>query len=330
MKRGQPIHVASGVRQGQQQGGYAILLVLFLATLILLSTMAVAPNILTQGKRQKEEEMIWRGKQYARGIKLYYRKTGKFPTAMDDLVKPKLGNIRFMRQTYKDPMNPKDGEWRLIYIGPSGQLIGSLKPAQTIQLGGLGGAAVPGTPAAQVGAQSQSLGAGVGQAFGNGNAPGAGAGVGSSAIPNSNSPNTNGQLNGAPVSTDTPGTDTSNSAADSASDAKSEALLATESTTVIGGNIIGVGSKINQRSIIVYEKAKNYKQFEFIWDPAKDALTIGGAAGPQIGTPTGQPGQSSPFGTSPNPAPNSGTPNSPLNPAPNPPETAPAPPPQQP
>ena len=95
---------------------------------------------------------------------------------MDDLVKPKLGNIRFMRQTYKDPMNPKDGEWRLIYIGPSGQLIGSLKPAQTIQLGGLGGAAVPGTPAAQVGAQSQSLGAVGGQAFGNGRF-GVGAGV---------------------------------------------------------------------------------------------------------------------------------------------------------
>jgi len=330
MKRGQPIHVASLSRCDQQQGGYAILLVLFLATLILLSTMAVAPNILTQGKRQKEEEMIWRGKQYARGVMLYYRKTGKFPTAMDDLVKPKLGNIRCMRQTYKDPMNPKDGEWRLIYIGPSGQLIGSLKPAQTIQLGGLGGAAVAGTPAAQVGAQSQSLGAVVGQAVGNGNAPGAGAGVSSSAIPNSNSPNANGQPTGAPVSTDAPGTDTSNSAAASASDATSEALLATESTVVMGGNIIGVGSKINQRSIIVYEKAKNYKQFEFIWDPAKDALSIGGAAGPQIGTPTGQPGQSTPFGTSPNPAPNSGTPNSPLNPAPNPPETAPAPPPQQP
>ena len=98
--------------------------------------MAVAPNILTQGKREKEAEMIWRGKQYARGIKLYYRKTGKFPTSMDDLTKPKLGSIRFMRQAYKDPMNPKDGEWRLIYVGPSGQLIGSLKPPQTIQLVG--------------------------------------------------------------------------------------------------------------------------------------------------------------------------------------------------
>ena len=76
-----------------------------------------------------------------------------------------------MRQAYKDPMNAKDGDWRLIYVSPTGQLIGSLKPAKTLQLSGLAGAAgaVPGTPAAQVGAQSsgQSLGQSIGQVFGN-------------------------------------------------------------------------------------------------------------------------------------------------------------------
>src|SRR5260370_14165243 len=99
--------------------------------------------------------MIWRGKQYARGVKMYYRKTGKFPTSMDDLIKPKLGSLRFMRQAYKDPMNTKDGDWRLIYVGPTGQLIGSLTPHQTIQMLGIGGGigAVPGTPPAQLRAQ---------------------------------------------------------------------------------------------------------------------------------------------------------------------------------
>src|SRR5260370_5339130 len=114
--------------------------------------------------------MIWRGKQYARGVKMYYRKNRKFPTSMDDLIKPKLGSLRFMRQAYKDPMNAKDGDWRLIYVGPTGQLIGSLKPPQTIQMSGAGGAlgAVPGTPAAQLGAQSggQGFGHGFGQGLG--------------------------------------------------------------------------------------------------------------------------------------------------------------------
>ena len=81
----------------------------------------------------------------------------------------------------------------------------------------------------------------------------------------------------------------------------------------MGGNIIRVGSKINHSSILVYDKAKNYKQFEFIWNPAKDAIVVGGAAGPQIGTPAGQPTQSSPFGASPgSPGSNPNNPNAPF------------------
>jgi len=303
--------------------GYAILLVLFLVTLMLIATISVAPNILTGGRREKETEMIWRGKQYTRAIKLYYRKTGKFPTSMDDLTKPKFGSLRFMRQAYKDPMNKKDGEWRLIYVGPAGQLIGSLKPPQTLQLPGLAGAggALPGTPAAQLGAQSagqtagqttgQTFGQAVGQSFGNSGA------AAQSASNSANQPNAAGGANPG-TSADAPGT------TPDTSDAASEALLASDPTTVMGGNIIGVGSTINQRSIIVYEKAKNYKQFEFIWDPSKDAIILGGAAGPQIGTPAGQPSNSSPFGQPNNSNPNA--PGSPLNPQPNPPETTPAPP----
>jgi hypothetical protein len=291
-----------------------------------MATISVAPNILTQGRREKETEMIWRGKQYTRAIKLYYRKTGKFPTSMDDLTKPKFGSLRFMRQAYKDPMNNKDGGWRLIYVGPTGQLIGSLKPPQTLQLSGLAGAggALPGTPAAQLGAQSagqnagqttgQTFGQAVGQIFGN-----SGAAAQSAPSNSANQPNTAGNANPG-TSTDAPGT------TPDTRDAASEALLASDPTTVMGGNIIGVGSTINQRSIIVYEKAKNYKQFEFIWDPSKDAIILGGAAGPQVGTPASQPSNSnaSPFGQPNNSNPNS--PGSPLNPQPNPPETTPAPP----
>jgi len=312
----------------RSERGYAILLVLFVVTLMLIATISVAPNILTQGRREKETEMIWRGKQYTRAVKLYYRKTGKFPTSMDDLTKPKLGSLRFMRQAYKDPMNKKDGGWRLIYVGPSGQLIGSLKPPQTLQLSGLAGAggALPGTPAAQLGAQSagqtagQTFGQAVGQIFGN-----SGAAAQSAPSNSANQPNTAGSANSG-TATNTTSTDAPGTTPDT-SDAASEALLASDPTTVMGGNIIGVGSTVNQRSIIVYEKAKNYKQFEFIWDPSKDAIVLGGAAGPQIGTPAGQPSNSSPFGQPNNSNPNS--PGSPLNPQPNPPETTPAPP-QQP
>jgi len=79
---------------------------------------------------------------------------GRFPTSLDDLTKPKLGSLRFMRQAYKDPMNKENGEWRLIYVGAAGQLIGSLKPPQNLQLPQ---AAVPGAPANPSGESEQQL-----------------------------------------------------------------------------------------------------------------------------------------------------------------------------
>ena len=105
-----------------------MLILVFLTTLVLVASLSIGLRVLTQGRREKEQDMIWRGKQYTRGIKLYYQKFGRFPTSMDQLVKPSMGNIRFMRQAYKDPMNKEDGSWRLIYVGPAGNLIGSLKP----------------------------------------------------------------------------------------------------------------------------------------------------------------------------------------------------------
>jgi hypothetical protein len=66
-------------------------------------------------------------------------------------------------------------------------------------------------------------------------------------------------------------------------------------STIIGGNIIGVGSRINKRSIMVYERAKNYRLFEFIWDPSKDSMGVG-QPGMQTGTGLGQPMGQTPFG----------------------------------
>ena len=276
----------TAVRRSER--GYALLMVVFLVTVLLISAIAVAPNILTEGKREKEKEMIWRGKQYARGVKLYYRKMGRFPTTLDDLTKPKVGSLRFMRQAYKDPMNKEGGEWRLIYVGAAGQLIGSLKPPQNLQLPQ---AAAPGAPAnptaGSIGTPPQP-----GTASQAGNQPG-----------------------GSQSSTNPPatmGTDSGTGQADSM--ANPQPGSNSDTSTIIGGNIIGVGSKVNKRSIMVYEKAKNYRLFEFIWDPSKDNVGVG-QPGMQTGTGLGQPPGQTPFGQQPaqNPA------NPPQNPPQNPP-----------
>src|SRR5207249_11366286 len=73
-------------KAGQQ--GYALLLVIFVATILLVFATMAAPNIKTEGQREKEKEMIWRGRQYARAVKQYYRKMGRCPTSLEDLTKP--------------------------------------------------------------------------------------------------------------------------------------------------------------------------------------------------------------------------------------------------
>jgi type II secretory pathway pseudopilin PulG len=261
-------------RRMRRQNGYAFLLVIFLTMLVMLGTIVAAPATRTERQREKEEEMIWRGKQYIRGIKLYYRKNGRFPTSLEDLTKPKNGSLRYLRQAYKDPMNKEDGSWRLIYVGPSGQLIGSLKPPQTLQFSGAGGP--QGTPAAGAG-----LG-GFGQQPQQGANPGQAGQAGQSTTglaPIGTTPGTPGAAQNAGAGPGDSGT-FSTPAPLSFSDSP---------TSIIGGNIIGVGSKRDKGSIIIYEKAKNYHLFEFIWDPSKDVMAIGGT-GTQVGTPNA-PGQ---------------------------------------
>jgi hypothetical protein len=98
-----------------------------------------------------------------------------------------------------------------------------------------------------------------------------------------------------------------------------QSIAPAETPVIIGGNIIGVGSKVNKRSFLVYDKAKNYREFEFIWDPSKDmAGGVGGSmqTGPGLGTPVGAPNQTSPFSSgfgqnqnqNPAPAPPTGAP----------------------
>jgi hypothetical protein len=276
-----------------------------------------------------------------------------------------------MRQAYKDPMNGEDGSWRLIYVGPAGQLIGSLKPPQSLQLptGGAGlgtsasavaanstgqasgssafgsssgfgsfgssganGGTTSGTPASALGAASPTGGGG-----GSPVQPGAQAGDQSNAQGGAANGGQPGQQNQSPLvalpGSSQPSSNDATSVA--ANDAMStpQAITPTGTSTIIGGNIIGVGSKISARSVRVYEKAKNYHLFEFIWDPSKDT-TIAGQVPLQTGTGLGQNIGTNPttFGQPGATNPNQGPPNAPGNGAspPAPPlDSAPGPPPQQ-
>ena len=255
--------------KGQRDSGYAIVIVMFFLALLVLAMSKAAPTIISQVQREKEADMIWKGEQYARGVKLYYMKTHRFPPSMEDLTTNKTG-IRFMRQAYKDPMNKGDGSWRLIYVGPSGQLIGSLKN-RSISFNGQGSA-----PPNAAGTQSQS-------SFGNSSFGSSfGSGFGNNSAATNNNPGSNAAANSGQSGT----TDTTNGSGDAGlgqPQSIGQPMGMMDSSSVIGGNIIGVGSKVDKKSFMWYDKAKNYREFEFIWDPSKD-LRVGGASR-GIGTP---------------------------------------------
>ena len=268
--------------RGRAQSGYALLMVVFMAALMIITAAAIQINFLTQGRREKEDELIWRGQQYARGVRLFYRKHGRFPTSLDDLMKPGIGGVRYMRKAYKEPMNTVDGSWRLLYVGPAGQIIGSVKANP-------GGSIFPAAPAPRPGgAQAGTTAAPLGSTGGN-----AGGEASSGTAP------------GQPQSAGSGSPQTANTSSQQPSSQQPSAF-GTDGT-IIGGNIIGVASKINRNSIKVYDSATTYRAWEFIYNPSKDVTPIG-QTGVAVGTPNNQaPGTNPASGTMPgsaNPPPN--------------------------
>ena len=225
----------------RNQAGYTLLMVIFLVASMLIFALAAAPNVLTEGRREKEAEMVWRGEQYERAIGLYYKKFGKYPTKIEDLTRETNG-VRFLRQAYKDPMNKDDGTWRFIYVGANGQLIGSLRQTSLVQNAlGLSNSGTASSFGGLLG-----LGQGQGQNAGTMNGPGGAAGA-----------------PGAAGGFGATGSQTNSAANPNPLESQPQML----SGDLIGGNIIGVGSKIKKPSLRIYKGGDTYQQWEFIWNP---------------------------------------------------------------
>lgn len=264
---------------------------MFFLALLVLSTVVAAPTVLSSIQREKEAELVWRGKQYTRGIRMYYLKMRRFPTSLDDITKPK-NNIRFMRQAYKDPMNTVDGSWRLIYVGPNGQLIGSLN-SQFLGLYGTNnpnGLAPNAAQNSSFGGSSTSFGTSFSNTgFGNGRSSSFGnSSSGNSAFgQTSTNPADANQSAGTTPATGSSDPNAQNGDTSDPSGQPQSLNSSTDSSNTIGGNIIGVASKVNKKSFLWYQKAKDYRHFEFIWDPTKDMGY--GAASRGIGVPVQNP-----------------------------------------
>src|SRR5271167_3535065 len=155
-----PAEVPIAARRHQHESGYLLLAVLLMMALMIIAATIAAPRIVQQIKRDREEEMIHRGTEYARAVKKFYKKFGRYPANLEQL--DNTNQIRFLRKRYKDPLT-KDGKWKVL----------SYSDIQTVL-----NPNAPGTPAAALGAQGQNA---LGQ-------PGAVTSVGTTGTPGSQLP----------------------------------------------------------------------------------------------------------------------------------------------
>lgn len=95
------------------ESGYNMVMLIVAITILNIMVAAVLPLMSTDIQRQKEEELVFRGFQYAEAIRVFHALRGTYPVKLTDLLETKP---RCIRQLWKDPMT-KDGKWGLIFQG---------------------------------------------------------------------------------------------------------------------------------------------------------------------------------------------------------------------
>ncbi len=117
-----PSRFFSRRRGGDARQGYALLIMMMMVTLLLVSLAAALPSVYTEGQREREEELIFRGNEYARAIAQFRRRFNRFPISVNELLR--TNGIRFLRHAYTDPMS-RSGKWRFIHANINGTLLDS-------------------------------------------------------------------------------------------------------------------------------------------------------------------------------------------------------------
>jgi type II secretory pathway pseudopilin PulG len=93
-----------------------------LTSVLLVTLSGAIINWQKAMQREREEELIYRGKQFMRAVELWQRKfPGTYPTTLDALLS--TNNTRFLRKKWKDPIT-NSNEWRLLKVNPDGSISG--------------------------------------------------------------------------------------------------------------------------------------------------------------------------------------------------------------
>ncbi|HEV7504003.1 MAG TPA: type II secretion system protein [Thermoanaerobaculia bacterium] len=112
------------------EAGYNLVVLVIAITVMTAMLAAMLPVVSQEIRRNKEEELVFRGLQYAEAIRIFQRRYQRLPNKLSELVEVKP---RCIRQLWKEPMS-KDGKWGLIFQNANQQQIAippSVPPSQT-------------------------------------------------------------------------------------------------------------------------------------------------------------------------------------------------------
>ena len=140
-----PASHRSRSRRRRARGERGVLLVALIVamTVMMILLTASAQSWTTVIRREREQELIFRGNQYIQALRLYQQEHGgQFPTKLEDLMEEGPRRHRYIRQLFEDPFD-KDGEWNLIFLGPDGK--SAWNPHARLSEGGIPGLAGVGT-----------------------------------------------------------------------------------------------------------------------------------------------------------------------------------------
>ena len=266
-------------RTKPSEEGYVLVAVICMVAMLTIALAVALPKVSKEIQRDRELETMHRGMQYARGVKLYYKKFGAYPPSVDALVK--TNNIRFLRKKYTDPTTGKE-DWKPIRFGqnkaPTAMgFFGVPLAGSTIAgTGPSGGNGLPG--GSSLGGGSNPTGA---SSFNQQTAP---PDPNAAQVQNANSnaaqaPDANSASGGTATAPPT-GTTTG---ADAGSGTGTGTGLSGQ--TFGGGGIIGFSPNSPKQSIMVYKKKNHYNEWEFVYDSLAEQMMMQGGNTGGIGQP---------------------------------------------
>ena len=103
--------------EGGGEAGHALLIVVCMCMIMLIGTTVAMKVWSTVIQRDREDELIFRGRQYAMALYLYQKTRGAFPTDLKMLDEKGEGGKYYLRRQYKDPITGKD--FGIVMAGPN-------------------------------------------------------------------------------------------------------------------------------------------------------------------------------------------------------------------